>query len=161
MAAALDRNLSHFADVAAESLGRDLRDAPGAGAAGGMGGGCAAFLGAELKSGIEAILDLVDFDACLEGADLVYTPKTGDGAEKFPCPCCGYKTFPVPKEEAAAYICPVCFWENDVFSPGEDQPSDENRGITLNQGREALRKLGAVRKELARYVRKPLPEEIP
>ena len=38
-----------------------------------MGGGCAAFLGAELKSGIEAILDLVDFDACLEGADLVIT----------------------------------------------------------------------------------------
>ena len=80
---------------------------------------------------------------------------------KFPCPCCGYRTFPVPKEEAVAYICPVCFWENDVFALGEDQPSEENRGITLKQGREAFRRLGAVRKDLAQYTRKPLPEEIP
>ena len=80
---------------------------------------------------------------------------------KFPCPCCGYWTFPVSKEEAVAYICPVCFWENDVFALGEDQPSEENRGITLKQGREAFRRLGAVRKDLAQYTRKPLPEEIP
>lgn len=80
---------------------------------------------------------------------------------KFPCPCCGYKTFPAPKEEAIAYICPVCFWENDVFDPGEDQPSDENRGMTLRQGREAFRRLGAVREDLRQYARKPLPEEIP
>ena len=80
---------------------------------------------------------------------------------KFPCPCCGYRTFPVPGEDAAAYICPVCFWENDVFISGEDQPSDENRGITLKQGREAFLRLGAVRKDLVRYVRKPLPEESP
>ena len=80
---------------------------------------------------------------------------------RFPCPCCGYLTFPAPKEEAVAFVCPVCFWENDVFTPDADQPSDENRGITLNQGREAFRRLGAVRKYLVRYVRKPLPEEIP
>jgi len=80
---------------------------------------------------------------------------------RFPCPCCGYKTFPVSKEEAVAYICPVCFWENDVFTPGEDQPSDENRGMTLRQGREAYRRLGAVREDLVRYARKPLPEEMP
>lgn len=35
--------------------------------------------------------------------------------EKYPCPCCGYLTYPVPREDAIAYICPVCFWENDVF----------------------------------------------
>lgn len=80
---------------------------------------------------------------------------------RFPCPCCGYKTFSVPREEAVAYICPVCFWENDVFDPGEDQPSDENQGMTLRQGREAFRRLGAVREDLLPYTRKPLPEEIP
>lgn len=64
-------------------------------------------------------------------------------------------------EDAAAYICPVCFWENDVFLSREDQPSDENRGITLNQAREAFRRLGAVHKDLIRYVRKPFQEEIP
>ena len=40
---------------------------------GGMGAGCMAFLGAQLKSGIEAVLDMVEFDAKVEGADLVIT----------------------------------------------------------------------------------------
>ena len=80
---------------------------------------------------------------------------------RYPCPCCGQLTFPVPKEEAIAYICPVCFWENDVFDPGEDAPSDENRGMTLRQGREHYRKWGAVRPDLVRYARPPRPEERP
>lgn len=80
---------------------------------------------------------------------------------KFPCPCCGYRTFPVPKEEAIAYICPVCFWENDVFTISDDEPSDENHGMTLNQGRKAFRQLGAVQERFLQYVRQPLPEELP
>ena len=59
--------------------------------------------------------------------------EPGPGLEEptgiYPCPCCGYLTFPAPKEEAIACICPVCFWENDVFDPGEDDPSDENRKL--------------------------------
>lgn len=70
---------------------------------------------------------------------------------KYPCPCCGKLTFPVPKEEAIAYICPICWWENDVFDPGEDDPSDENRGMTLRQGRENYEKYGAVRPDLVKY----------
>ena len=46
---------------------------PGAGAAGGMGGGCAALFHAELKSGIETVLDTVGFDALASEADLVIT----------------------------------------------------------------------------------------
>lgn len=79
----------------------------------------------------------------------------------YPCPCCGYLTFPVPREEAVAYICPVCFWENDVFDPGEDDPSDENRGLTLRQGRENYRRWGAVRPDLVVHARPPRPEERP
>lgn len=77
----------------------------------------------------------------------------------FPCPCCGYRTFPVPKEEAIAYICPVCSWENDVFTASDDEPSDENHGMTLNQRREAYRRLGAVREEFLQHIREPFPEE--
>ena len=80
---------------------------------------------------------------------------------KYPCPCCGFKTLPVPKEDALDYICPVCFWENDVFTPGEDQPSDENRGMTLSEGRAAYRSLGAVCPEFLPHVRPPLPAELP
>ena len=89
------------------------------------------------------------------------TPEPPERPGKHPCPCCGYITFPVPKEEALAYICPVCFWENDVFDPGEDAPSDENGGMTLCQGRENYHKYGAVQQRLVPYARPPRVEEMP
>jgi len=69
----LDGNLNKLAETVRRELGMDIADMAGAGAAGGMGGGCVAFLGAELKSGIEAVLDMVEFDKALEKADLVIT----------------------------------------------------------------------------------------
>ncbi|MUU12714.1 MAG: hypothetical protein EP146_15535 [Oscillibacter sp.] len=51
-------------------------------------------------------------------------------------------TLPVPPEEAVAYICPVCWWENDVFISSDNEPSDENHGLTLSQGRENVRRFG-------------------
>ena len=78
-----------------------------------------------------------------------------------PCPCCRCLTFPVPREAAVAFICPVCFWENDVFSPGEDEPSDENGGMTLREGRANYHAFGAARARLVRCVRPSRPEELP
>ena len=69
----LDNQLRSFDQTVQRELGLSLADVPGSGAAGGMAAGCMAFLSAELKSGIEAVLDIVDFDQCLEGADLVIT----------------------------------------------------------------------------------------
>jgi glycerate 2-kinase len=69
--ALLDRALAHWADVVAAATGRDLRDLPGAGAAGGLGFGAAALLGADLRSGIDTLLDLSGFARTLTGADLV------------------------------------------------------------------------------------------
>lgn len=69
----LDDGLRKLSGVVRRDLGLDIADMAGAGAAGGMGGGCVAFLGAELKSGIEAVLDMVAFDKVLEHADLVIT----------------------------------------------------------------------------------------
>lgn len=79
----------------------------------------------------------------------------------FPCPCCGNLTLRYPRQNAVAFICPVCFWENDVFDPGEDDPSDENSGLILRQGRENYKRRGAVREDLVCHTRPPLPEEIP
>ena len=73
MAERLDRGLDHLAQVVERDLRVSVAQIPGAGAAGGMGAGCMAFLGAELKSGIECVLDTVGFDGLLEGADLVIT----------------------------------------------------------------------------------------
>ncbi len=70
---ALDRGLRHLAEKVRESTGHDIAALPGAGAAGGMGGGCAAFFGAQLKSGIETVLDTVRFDHLASDADLIVT----------------------------------------------------------------------------------------
>ena len=69
----LDGQLQALSQTMKRELGVDVSQLPGAGAAGGMGAGCVALLGGSLKSGIEAVLDMVDFDRHLEGADLVIT----------------------------------------------------------------------------------------
>ncbi len=73
MAKALDEGLAHLGAVIRADLGQDIMNMPGAGAAGGMGGGMAAFLGSPLQMGIEVVLDTVGFDALVTGADLVIT----------------------------------------------------------------------------------------
>lgn len=81
--------------------------------------------------------------------------------KKYPCPCCGCLTLPVPPQDAVAYICPVCFWENDVFIKSDSEPSDENHGITLQKARENYRKTGASCPHMHKFVRLPKPEELP
>ena len=76
----LDEGLANLADVIESDLGIKVRDLPGAGAAGGLGAGLHAFLGAELKRGVDLVLDLVGLDAKLTGADLVLT---GEGQIDF------------------------------------------------------------------------------
>jgi glycerate kinase len=69
----LDGLLEHFADVSARTLRRDHRAVPGAGAAGGLGFALLAFLGAELRPGVEIIAAVRGLDAALEHADLCLT----------------------------------------------------------------------------------------
>jgi glycerate 2-kinase len=69
----LDSALRRYARVLAADLGLDLAEVSGAGAAGGLGAGAIAFLGAELRSGIALVLDLIGFHDALEGTDLVIT----------------------------------------------------------------------------------------
>ena len=71
--AVLDETLRHFAAVVHRDLGLDLRDVPGAGAAGGLGGGLIAFLGARLRPGVEVVMEAVHLRERLEGVDLVVT----------------------------------------------------------------------------------------
>ncbi len=75
--ALLDGALDRWADVVAASTGADLRDSPGAGAAGGVGFAAMAVLGATLRPGVELVLDLLNFADELVRADLVVT---GEGS---------------------------------------------------------------------------------
>ena len=69
----LDAGLHNMASVIKSVLGINVENVPGAGAAGGLGAACLAFLGAELKSGIDIVLEAVDFESKLNNADLVIT----------------------------------------------------------------------------------------
>jgi len=73
----LDRALGRWADVVAAATGMDHRETPGAGAAGGTGFVALAVLGATPVPGVDVVLDLIGFEAVLDGADLVVT---GEGS---------------------------------------------------------------------------------
>jgi len=73
----LERGLARFAMICRRDIGRDVSRIPGAGAAGGLGAGLAAFLEAELVSGADWIFRMLDLDSRLERADLVLT---GEGS---------------------------------------------------------------------------------
>jgi glycerate kinase len=77
---ALDRGLRNLADVIQKQMGLEVADMPGAGAAGGLGAGLSAFLGAKLCRGIELIFELVGLNDKLTGADLALT---GEGQIDF------------------------------------------------------------------------------
>jgi len=73
MVAELDRQLQALAAVMERDLGVSVAEMPGAGAAGGFGGGAVAFLNARLRPGIEVVLDTVGYDEHLKDAELVIT----------------------------------------------------------------------------------------
>jgi len=69
----LDAGLSHWADLVAQTTGRDLRNVPGAGAAGGVGFAAIAVVGAEIRPGVDVILDMVGLHNNLDGAIALVT----------------------------------------------------------------------------------------
>lgn len=73
MIRSLDAGLRNLAGVIKRIEAIEIDDIPGAGAAGGLGGGCVAFLRAALKPGIQMVLDALRFDERIQGADLIIT----------------------------------------------------------------------------------------
>ncbi len=73
VAARLDNNLAHFAELISRDVGLRVDAKPGAGAAGGMGAALLAFLGATLRPGIEIVMEAVGLEPAVMGADLVIT----------------------------------------------------------------------------------------
>ncbi len=69
----LEHNLRHLARIIRQDIGINVRNIKGGGAAGGLGAGLYAFLGAKLISGTELFLELADYKKQLKGVDLVIT----------------------------------------------------------------------------------------
>ncbi len=71
----LDAGLANMAERIRRDLGVDIETMPGAGAAGGLGAGLAAYAKAELRAGVDVVLDMVKIDEQLRDADLAFTAE--------------------------------------------------------------------------------------
>jgi glycerate kinase len=69
----LDSALQHYGSLIRRDVGVDVLELAGSGAAGGLGAGCVAFLNATIQSGVEFVLNELNFDAKLPGASLIVT----------------------------------------------------------------------------------------
>lgn len=76
----LDGHLAHFDKILSHALGKSFNDIPGAGAAGGLGAGLMAFLNAELRLGVDIMIDAVNLKERVKGAAVVFT---GEGQLDF------------------------------------------------------------------------------
>ena len=74
------------------------------------------------------------------------------------CLCCGYLTL---SERYGWEICPVCIWEDDIVQGEDPNFAGGANTMSLKQARINFRELGACDRSVLKYVRAPLPEEIP
>lgn len=98
----LDDNLRHFSETIQKSLGIDVSGIEGAGAAGGMGAGAYAFLGAYLKRGIDVVLDMIHFEDIISSCECIFT---GEG--KLDAQSMGGKAVIGISKRARTYQIPV------------------------------------------------------
>ncbi|WP_342432858.1 glycerate kinase [Neobacillus sp. FSL H8-0543] len=73
----LDKNLRHYGNIVKEQIGIDMIDIPGAGGAGGLGGGLLAFTNATMKKGIEIVIEYTKLKEKLHNVDYCFTGEGG------------------------------------------------------------------------------------
>ena len=76
----LEDGMVHYQAVVEAYIGKDISKVKGLGAAGGLGAALYAFLGANMKSGIDVLLDICNFESILKDSDIVVT---GEGKTDF------------------------------------------------------------------------------
>lgn len=69
----LDKGLENLSNIFERDFNQNLSEIAGAGAAGGLGFGAMAFVGAELREGVKLLMDFCDFNQNLQGVDLIIT----------------------------------------------------------------------------------------
>lgn len=143
MAEALDQMLSHFSGVTEEYLGENHAEKPGAGAAGGMGFAFLAYLHAELKSGVEVILDTVISEEDLRWADVVVT---GEG--RFDAQTSMGKAPAGIAKQAKKYGCKVFVFAGSVAEEAMEQmPEYVDAAFSIQTAPVELKE--AMRKDIA------------
>lgn len=100
----LEDGMAHYAQVLEAAIQRDIHTIEGSGAAGGVGAALGGVLGAQMKRGIDAVLDIIGFDAMLARTDLIVT---GEGAMDHQSISYGKVISGIAKR-AERYQVPVC-----------------------------------------------------
>ena len=121
----LDGQLKALDAVIQRELHRSVADVPGAGAAGAFGAGILAFLDGTLCPGIEAVLDLLDFDGKLKDCDLVIT---GEG--RFDSQSIRGKVVSGVSRRAKRQGVPVAVIAGSVAEDVESVSADPDSGVT-------------------------------
>jgi len=134
----LDRGLRHYGGLLEEKFGKEpaLRsqfvEIPGAGAAGGLGAGCMAFLGANLMSGIDAILKLCDFEKHRADASLIITGEGKLDSQSFQG-----KVLSGLLQRANGIpvwsICGICDCDEAVLKKYDIKVFEMSKGITVEE----------------------------
>ncbi|GAB2677769.1 hypothetical protein GCM10027036_34350 [Flavihumibacter cheonanensis] len=77
---------------------------------------------------------------------------------KYPCPCCGYKTFDhLPN--GSYNICQVCYWEDDPIQLEDPNYEGGSNRVSLKQAQRNFINIGACEPEMRKYVRRPSHDE--
>ncbi|MCL2662689.1 MAG: glycerate kinase [Oscillospiraceae bacterium] len=152
----LDDGLRHYGAVLQKTFGRSFDDKtrgkasqrgsedsvpvplsciPGAGAAGGLGAGCMAFLNATLKSGIDTILELYDFRLHVKDADLLITGEGKLDSQSFQ----GKVLSGILRESGnvpVTVICGVCDCDPAILKEKGITVFETSEGITIKESME-------------------------
>lgn len=73
----LDDALQHYSEIIKEQLGKDVAQTPGAGAAGGLGAGLLVFTNAQMRRGVDIIIEYTNLHEIIKKADYVFTGEGG------------------------------------------------------------------------------------
>jgi len=170
----LDRGLRHYGGLLEKQLGKEqfggeqlskeqfdkesslrsqFAEIPGAGAAGGLGAGCMAFLGANLMSGIDAILKLCEFGKHRADADLIITGEGKLDSQSFQG-----KVLSGLLQRANGIpvwsICGICDCDKAVLEKYDLKVFEMSEGITVEESmREPVKYLRAAARKAIKSVR--------
>lgn len=78
---------------------------------------------------------------------------------RYTCPCCSYFTFE-EKPSGTYYICPVCYWEDDIVQLEDPDFSGGANEVSLNKAKDNFKEFGASELRFKSKVRKPLLVEL-
>lgn len=128
----LDKGLSNLCSVFKSMTGKDYSVLPGGGAAGGAGFGCVAFLNATLKSGIELMLDLCNFEEELKDCEMIITGEGKlDEQSLMGKVLTGVKKY--AGDIRVVSICGICDLSLEVLNENGIEAYEIGRGLSLEE----------------------------